>query len=243
MTRTELTAHVFLGLAGPLASQEAAVSGSVTAPLLDAATRWTGAYAGFQLGYGDTDSVRLGDGSGALGGVHLGYNYDFGRLVLGAELDYDITDLDFGSAGDIDSFSRLKFREGYDFGRVLGYRTVGFADADTSLGDDTGGVCGIGFFYRLDNGRTVGAEVVQYEFDGLGSDGDDLDATTITLRGSNGSKIKSMFEAISLMSFGALIMPLRTRIVSVTPLQTRYLRWSSPREYDPPLPGQSFRPA
>lgn len=142
-------------------------------------TDWTGPYAGIQLGLGDVS----GADSGSVGGVHLGYVRDFGTLVLGGELDYDIADIDIGPGTSIDSITRFKLRAGYDFGRALGYVTAGVAEADSSFGDDTGPVYGIGFAYELDSGITLGAEVLRQEFDGLAGPATETDTTTITVRG------------------------------------------------------------
>ena len=141
------------------------------------AETWTGSYAGVQLGYGDL-GAPAGE-TGVIGGIHLGYGQDFGRIVLGAEADYDFADL-----GSVDGIGRLKLRAGYDFGQALGYVTAGVARADAAGTDDTGPVYGIGFAYRLDNGIDFGAEVLHHDFDGATGGAGDLDATTITVRGS-----------------------------------------------------------
>ncbi len=167
--------------AAPLMAQDA----PGTAPQLrETGTSWTGGYAGVQLGYGLLDSTGNPDEDAALGGVHLGYNHDFGDVVLGAELDYDLTDIDTSSGGSIDSIARLKLRAGYDFGLVLGYVTAGIAQADTSIDNDTGATYGIGFAYQVSPDFTIGGEYLQHDFDSVGGLGADSDVSTITLRGS-----------------------------------------------------------
>lgn len=144
---------------------------------------WTGFYAGGQLGYADVDGVLSGDG--AIGGVHAGYDYDFGTLVLGAELDYDAGDVDFGGGvAQLDSITRLKLRGGYDFGRTLLYATGGVARADTSLGDESGGFGGVGMAYHLTDSFDLGGEVLYHDFSDIGATGIAIDATTVTVRGS-----------------------------------------------------------
>lgn len=145
---------------------------------------WTGAYAGAQLGYGDVNGTGAADGDDVLFGVHLGYNYDFGTYVLGAELDYDDADIDLNGAATVDSVTRLKLRAGYDFGRTLGYVTAGVADVDTSLGSETGEFFGIGATYLINERYTVGAELLEHNFDDISGTGVDADATTLTVRGS-----------------------------------------------------------
>lgn len=71
---------------------------TILPPAPAAVSDWTGGYVGAQLGYGAVDSGGAGlGGGGALGGVHAGYRYDFGRNVAGIELDYDVADGDLGN--------------------------------------------------------------------------------------------------------------------------------------------------
>ncbi|WP_299587390.1 outer membrane beta-barrel protein [uncultured Tateyamaria sp.] len=145
---------------------------------------WTGAYGGVQLGYGDVNGSGAADGDDVLGGVHLGYNYDFGTFVLGGELDYDFADIDLNGAASVDSVARLKLKAGYDFGPALGYVTAGVADVDTSIGSESGEFYGIGVAYQITDRYVVGAELLEHSFDDIGGSGVDADATTLTLRGS-----------------------------------------------------------
>ena len=57
---------------------------------------WTGFYGGVQLGGGKvtTDDGSDLEGQGGLGGVHLGYDYDFGDYVLGAGVEYDAGEIE-----------------------------------------------------------------------------------------------------------------------------------------------------
>ncbi|WP_415402681.1 outer membrane protein [Tateyamaria sp. SN3-11] len=154
------------------------------APVIDTGGDWTGGYAGVQLGYADVDGSGTADGDDILGGVHLGYDYDFGTFVLGGELDYDFADIDLNGAASVDSVARLKLRAGYDFGRTLGYFTAGVADLDTSLGSETGEFYGLGVAYQVTDRYTIGAELLEHSFDDIGGTGVEADATTLTLRGS-----------------------------------------------------------
>lgn len=153
-------------------------------PLPSLGGEWTGGYAGVQLGYGDVNGTGAADGDDAVFGVHVGYDYDFGTFVLGGELDYDDADIDLGGAASVDSVTRLKLRAGYDFGRTLGYFTAGVADLDTSLGSETGAFFGIGASYQINERYTVGAELLEHNFDDISGTGVDADATTLTVRGS-----------------------------------------------------------
>lgn len=149
---------------------------------------WTGFYAGAQLGWGQLDSDVFGDEEpdGALYGVHAGYNYDFGSFVLGAELDYDFTDIsDSATDIDLDSVARFKVKAGYDAGRFLPYVTAGVAQATTGGAldaDDDGQFAGVGVDYQYNDRIRVGAEALQHEFNDFDGSGSDIDATTIAAR-------------------------------------------------------------
>lgn len=149
---------------------------------------WGGFYAGGQLGWGQLDADAFGDEDpdGALYGVHAGYNYDFGSFVLGAELDYDATDISDAATGiDLDSVARLKVKAGYDMGQFLPYVTAGVAQATTSGaldGTDDGQFAGLGVDYQYNDRIRVGAEALQHQFDDFDGTGNDIDATTIAAR-------------------------------------------------------------
>jgi outer membrane immunogenic protein len=148
---------------------------------------WTGFYTGLQLGYADVDSDSgLLDGDDISYGFHAGYDYDFGQFVLGGELDYDKMDVDLGGgAAELESVARAKIRGGYDLGRTLVYATAGYALAETSVGDEDGQFYGLGVAYQVTDRYQVGAEILDHSFDDVGGTaGNDLDATTLTIRGS-----------------------------------------------------------
>lgn len=164
------------------------VAAPAPAPIIATGTDWTGAYAGFQLGYGDVDATggSTASGDGLLYGVHAGYNYDFGQFVLGGELDYDFADISLsGGAGDIDSTARAKVRAGYDLGNTLLYVAGGFVQANTSaLGDDDGYFYGVGADYRFNQNWTVGGELLAHKFDDFNSTGTDIDVNTFKVKAS-----------------------------------------------------------
>ncbi|MEQ6203773.1 outer membrane beta-barrel protein [Sulfitobacter sp. HNIBRBA2951] len=145
---------------------------------------WNGFYGGLNLGYGDINGSGDADGDDTTYGLHAGYDYDFGRYVVGAELEYDKADIDLNGAADVDSVTRLKLRGGYDFGRTLVYATAGAAHLQTSIGDDTGSFIGAGVAYQVNDSFTVGGEVLEHRFDDIGGSGVDADATTFNLRAS-----------------------------------------------------------
>lgn len=151
---------------------------------------WTGAYAGVQLGFGKVTSTGTAlEGQGALGGVHAGYNHDFGKLVLGGEVDWDKAKADLSSgAGTLESIARLKLKAGADLGRVMVYGTAGVAQANATVGgaslSDTGVFGGLGLDYALSDKWVVGGEVLRHNFGNFDSSGIDLNATTVTARAS-----------------------------------------------------------
>jgi outer membrane immunogenic protein len=157
---------------------------------VDMGGEWGGAYVGAQLGYADISSNGAGlDGNGAIGGVHGGYRYDFGKAVIGAELDYDLSNIDLETAdSSLDNVARLKLMAGADLGRTLVYGTIGAAYAQATVaGDDLaddGYFAGIGADYAFNDRWTVGGEVLAHRFDDFDGSGVDLEATTATLRAS-----------------------------------------------------------
>lgn len=150
---------------------------------------WTGFYAGAQLGYGKLDPSVTTDPTepdGALYGVHAGYMYDLGNIVLGAELDYDATNIEFDAPpSELESVMRAKLRVGYDAGAFLPYLTAGGARATTNNaldGDTDGNFYGLGVAYKMTDSILVGGEVLQHQFDDVAGSGVDVDATTATAR-------------------------------------------------------------
>ncbi len=157
---------------------------------------WTGLYAGVQAGYaygnndrdyssvtsvdldgnGTTDVVSVDNGfdddesDGFVGGAHIGYNFQFGSIVLGAEADIEATSLGGGgnyayvdafgneysveNGNDVDFQGSVRGRLGFAFDRALIYATGGFAFADFSGNDRTF----VGPFGTYFNGKDDGVE-------------------------------------------------------------------------------------
>jgi outer membrane immunogenic protein len=159
------------------------------APMMRGAD-WTGFYAGGQLGYGQLDpSITTAPTSpdGATYGVHAGYNYDFGDVILGGELDYDATNISLTSpASDVQSVLRAKVRLGYDAGAYLPYATAGVARVytDGALdGETDGNFYGLGLGYMVSDTMVIGGEVLQHTFEDLPNNpGVDTDVTTASVR-------------------------------------------------------------
>jgi opacity protein-like surface antigen len=152
--------------------------------------RWTGPYIGGQLGYGWADTNVGVEGSGALGGVHAGYNYDLGGFVVGAEADYDFADIELdGDAGEVDGIARAKLRGGVNLGRVLPYLTGGAAHATADI-EGEGDVSGFGYVlgggadFALTDQVIVGGEYLYHDFSDIDDTGIDVEAHTVRAKAS-----------------------------------------------------------
>jgi outer membrane protein OmpA-like peptidoglycan-associated protein len=135
---------------------------------------WTGPEIGIQGGYGwgtssgDVNAPLIPysfSPSGGLGGVHAGYNWQFGQIVLGLEGDVEGGDL--SKSAIVDTFgdvihSRLDFdasvrgKLGFAFNRVLFYGTGGVEFGDVRTTYLASGVFNSGSIGGIRTGWTVG---------------------------------------------------------------------------------------
>lgn len=190
--------HIAAALAGAVILAGPAMAGSMAEPVAEAPVAaapapvpvsiggdWTGFYGGVQLGYGSvsTDGAADLEGDGALGGLVLGYDFDFGQWVVGAGLDYDFADIDLDDAATLESVARVKLRGGYDLGRSLVYGTGGWAQADTDTLDSSDGYfLGAGYEYLVTDQVSLGGEVLYHQFDDFNDSDIDVNATTAQVR-------------------------------------------------------------
>jgi outer membrane immunogenic protein len=149
---------------------------------------WTGLYAGVHVGGGWSD-LGLNEfgfigsnnnGSGAIAGGQIGYNFQVGQYVWGLEADVAGTSVknNFSVASiNWNSVTTLTSRFGYAADNWLLYGKAGAAWADVStsvLGFDTGGgtgsgwVVGVGAEYAFRNNWSA---KVEYNHADFGSDG------------------------------------------------------------------------
>ena len=178
-------APAYAGGLTPVTTPEPVVVAPV-APVFD----WTGPYVGAQLGWGWASIVESGDpdidGDGFVAGVHAGYNYDFGNIVAGIELAYNLANIEFenGDPDDtIDTLSNLKLRVGYDTGRTWFYLAGGIARAEAAGGaSGSGNVLGLGVEQRFSQRWSGGVEYLRYNFDDFYSGGINLEAQTLQAR-------------------------------------------------------------
>ncbi|QIE44615.1 porin family protein [Pseudohalocynthiibacter aestuariivivens] len=107
---------------------------------------WNGPYVGLHLGgayAGFTNRVPTmpgptQDAGTFLGGVQLGYNWQQGNTVFGAEVDYSLMELRGSSPGgsfEENSMGSLRFRAGQVLGETLFFGSLGVAwtEKKTSL--------------------------------------------------------------------------------------------------------------
>jgi len=162
---------------------------------------WTGFYAGAHAGYGEAiDEPGPFDVTGGVLGMHAGYNYQTGNVVLGIEGDYSGSSLEDTIVSgttrvtlDIDYLASIRARLGYASGNALFYGTIGYAwgEAGTSAvvpglaagrsSDFDGLVLGGGLEYRFAADWSARVEGLGYwlEPSNNSPDVDDLDAAVI----------------------------------------------------------------
>jgi opacity protein-like surface antigen len=192
--RTLTLAAIVAALGAPALAGGLAPSGPdpiIAAPPPPAPDRgWTGPYVGAQLGWGWASIQESGDpdidGDGYVAGVHAGYNFDFGRFVMGIELDYNLADISFDDSDPDDTItalSHLKLRGGYDAGRTLFYVAGGAARAKADGGaSGSGTFYGLGVEHRFTDRLSGGVEYLMHDFEDFYSDGIDLDLRTLQAR-------------------------------------------------------------
>lgn len=160
---------------------------------------WSGLYVGVHGGYGwnnytGDDPVAgssTGQAKGWLGGFQVGYNYQLGAFVLGAEGDFSFADVKwteddpFGNGNSnaslkSDYFATVAARVGYAFGRFLVYGKGGiaFTRDKYDISDGTGGTAtgtfnrtgwmlGAGLEYAVWENWSVKAEYNYMHFAGI----------------------------------------------------------------------------
>jgi len=151
---------------------------------VDAAFNWTGLYLGVNGGYGWGGSGL----NGGLAGGTLGYNYQMGQMVIGAEADLDFAPLrgnqtyplNVNLRTRMDSLTTERLRLGYASDRTLFFVTGGYAGGNVraTLWDVPNGLSASRSQWR--NGFAVGGGVeyaftnhisakAEYLYTGLGS--------------------------------------------------------------------------
>ncbi len=186
------------GLGAPTVEQEP----SAPAPAVTPSQGWTGFYLGAQATSYSGSDTRTATGEtaftfdGVIGGLHAGYNHDFGRLVLGGELSVDAGNIGYVDVTGLpDPFSldrvvSLKLKAGIDMGKVLAYGTIGKAHASFSSDgvspfttSANGTLYGVGMAVMLSERLMGSAEILKYDFDPYqGAPQLEPEATSVSLR-------------------------------------------------------------
>jgi hypothetical protein len=105
---------------------------------------WTGFYASLEGGYAwDGTIVYIGPwnkgfgDTGVFGGANVGYNYQIGSFVIGAQAGYDFANArgsayayPYNVSANIDGFGSIDARLGFAFGSALIYGIGGFSMGD-----------------------------------------------------------------------------------------------------------------
>jgi len=181
--RAATAASAFLALAGTACAADLIVS----EPVVDTGgIDWTGFYAGINAGYGASDATSvIGpiNPSGPIAGVQAGYNYDFGKFVVGVEGDLQWSGVKGSHAAAIstataslDYFGTVRLRGGLPVeGRTLPYITAGVSFGQVSATSTFGGgfastqqavglAAGIGTEFALTDNLTLKAEYLYVDF-------------------------------------------------------------------------------
>jgi outer membrane immunogenic protein len=148
---------------------------------------WTGIYAGVNAGWGfgqhsGAGATGFNDPSGFTGGGQIGYNQQFGNIVLGLETDLNYAHLRAknsaagvpGAKATLDYFGTVRARAGIAVDRFLPYITGGFAYGGSTVTipavgkttpNHTGWTIGGGVEYALTNNVTTRIEALYVDLD------------------------------------------------------------------------------
>ncbi len=175
-----MTTAAFAGGLNDPAPQPAPMAPAPVMAPMTPSVDWTGGYVGGSFGTVTVQPDGFDDIDGNAFGLFGGYNYDLGSVVLGGELDYSRATLDVEGDPEADIL-RLKGRVGYDAGNFMPYFTAGYAELSSDdaevLDGESGYLYGLGADYRVTDSVTVGAELLQHDFEDI-----DTEAQTLSLR-------------------------------------------------------------
>lgn len=145
---------------------------------------WGGFYGGGMVSYNSGQATLLYSGSGyfpddftnaASAGAFIGYNFQRGALVYGAELALTAANLSVtapsGFNGTQTYFGDAKFRLGYSFGRVIVYGVGGvsagsFTEGGPDIYSQVGFVYGVGADVMVSDNLFLGVEYTSRKMNG-----------------------------------------------------------------------------
>lgn len=155
------------------------------APTATFAQDMTGAYGGVSAGFADIDVDSPADleGDGDAFGVYLGYNYDAGDIIYGAEIEYDSSNYEIADGAiTVDHATRLKARAGLPVGPGVLSGIGGYILATSDqIPDGQGFLYGVAYDMPIGDGYHVGAELLGHEFEDEEA-GFDVGVTTLKVR-------------------------------------------------------------
>lgn len=160
MLKALIVSSVAIPLFGGIAFAADLPAGTLDTASSPAATvfDWTGAYVGVIGGGGGSnvdwtyvanDSTADHDGSGVLGGLEAGYNYQFGNWVMGVAGDVAGSDISgntscpnptFTCNSKINFLGSLRGRVGFGINRLFVYGTGGLAVGTLDINTERAGV-------------------------------------------------------------------------------------------------------
>ena len=136
---------------------------------------FTGVGLGVDAGVG-LGAAGGGNASGAIGGAHIGYNFQANRLVGGAEADFLTSGIKSGNLS-MPSFqqnflSSTRVKAGWAFGDLQAYGTIGWAYSTSKLTDLSGTAnksikgtaYGAGAEFALTRNAFLRMEYLRYDF-------------------------------------------------------------------------------
>jgi outer membrane immunogenic protein len=139
------------------------------------AYNWSGFYVGGNLGlsfgrFPVTGGGTVSSATGFIGGGQLGYNYQIGQIVVGAEADLQYSGMSKRvgpTTAALNYFGTARARLGYAFDRFMVYGTGGLAYGDVRIKTDAvgrddkmlmGWTAGVGMEYAFTQNITARAE-------------------------------------------------------------------------------------
>jgi outer membrane immunogenic protein len=161
---------------------------------VNAETDWAGYYAGLSYGQYHNDIGGRFDSAGSdynlsgldtkdnSFGIQVGYNYQMGNFVIGAEADYTPSNMDNSEVDsesdeqefETENFYSLRARAGYAINKFLIYGTAGIAHMESELKtenstdkttiDGQGAVFGVGVEYAVSDRFSMKLEYLDHDF-------------------------------------------------------------------------------
>jgi outer membrane immunogenic protein len=145
---------------------------------------WQGFYAGVQAGGSRFATSAGGTDTGFIGGGHAGYLWQMGNIVVGPEIDANISNLSVAGTS-VDAVVNARVRAGFVMDRTIWTASLGYghmwASAGGARGNDGGLIAGAGVDFAVTNNFTAGADYTYHRINSFNG-GADLNTHTIRAR-------------------------------------------------------------